>query len=116
MLFICYPKCGTCRKAEQWLAARGAAFEKRDIKEQNPTAAELKSWVDAGVPLKKLWNTSGMGYRALNLKERLPSMSEAEQIELLASDGMLVKRPILVGDGFVLTGIHEAECAKALGI
>ena len=116
MLFICYPKCSTCRKAEQWLVSHGVAFEKRDIKEQNPTAAELKSWVEAGVPLKKLWNTSGMGYRALNLKERLPGMSEAEQIELLASDGMLVKRPILVGDGFVLTGFREAEWAEALKI
>lgn len=113
MLFICYPKCGTCQKAKKWLDENGIAYEMRDIKTDNPTAEELRSWTAAGVPVKKLWNTSGMGYRALNMKERLLGMTEEEQIELLSSDGMLVKRPILVGTDFVLTGFKQAEWEKA---
>ncbi|HIW16651.1 MAG TPA: arsenate reductase family protein [Firmicutes bacterium] len=115
MLFICYPKCSTCKKAEKWLLEHGVDFDKRDISADRPTEDELRRWLAAGVPLKKLWNTSGMGYRSMDLKNRLPAMSEDEQIALLATDGMLVKRPVLVGDGFVLTGFREQEWAAALG-
>ena len=110
MLFVCYTKCSTCKKARKFLEERGAAFDVRDVKEQPPTAEELEAWwKKSGLPLKKLFNTSGQQYRALGLSARLPEMSEAEQLALLASDGMLVKRPILVGDGFVLTGFRQAE-------
>ena len=112
MLFICYPKCSTCKKARAWLEENNIAFEERDIKTENPTEAELKSFIEKGVPIKKLWNTSGMLYRENNLKDKIPTMTEAEQIAMLATDGMLVKRPILVGDGFVLTGFKEADWAK----
>ena len=116
MLFLCYPKCSTCQKARKWLDEHGAVYEMRDIKTEPPTAEELKTWMELGkVPLKKLWNTSGMGYRALNLKERLPEMDEEEQLRLLASDGMLVKRPILVGEDFVLTGFKEALWSAHIG-
>ena len=115
MLFIEYPKCSTCQKARKWLEANGAAFEARHIKEDNPTAEELKAWRErSGLPLKKFFNTSGLKYKELGLKDRLPGMTEEEQITLLASDGMLVKRPVLVGDDFVLTGFREAEWAAAL--
>ena len=116
MTFICYPKCTTCQKARKWLEANGIAFESRHIKEDRPTAAELREWhARSGMPLKKFFNTSGMLYKEMSLKDKLPAMSEEEQYALLATDGMLVKRPILVGEDFVLTGFREAEWSKALG-
>ena len=112
MLFVCYPRCTTCQKARKWLDARGASYQVRDIKTQNPTADELKRWHAAsGLPLKRFFNTSGLQYKALGLAAKLPEMGDAAQYALLASDGMLVKRPILVGDGFVLVGFKEAEWA-----
>jgi len=116
MLFVEYPKCTTCQKARKWLEANRITFQSRHIKEENPTAEELKTWHErSGLPLKKFFNTSGMRYKELGLKDKLPGMSEEEQIALLASDGMLVKRPILVGGGFVLVGFREAEWAAVLG-
>lgn len=116
MLFVCYPKCTTCQKAKQWLEANGIAFAERNIKENNPTREELQEWQKkSGLPLKKFFNTSGLRYRELNLKDKLPAMSEDEQYRLLASDGMLVKRLLLIGDGFVLVGFVEAEWKAALG-
>ena len=110
MLFICYPKCTTCQKAKQWLDARGVAFTLRDIKEDNPSAEELAAWHRlSGLPLRRFFNTSGLKYKELRLKERLAQMDEAEQLALLATDGMLVKRPLLVGDDFVLVGFKEAD-------
>ena len=115
MLFLCYPKCTTCQKAKAYLDANGISYEFRDIKLDNPTMDELKAWHQAsGLPLKKFFNTSGLQYKALNLKDKLPAMSEEEQLALLATDGMLVKRPILVGDGFVLTGFRQAEWDEKL--
>ena len=115
MQLICYPKCTTCQKARKWLEARGLAYEERHIQLDRPTAEELKSWrAESGLPLKRFFNTSGQKYRELHLSEQLPTMSEEEQYELLASDGMLVKRPILTGDGFVLVGFKEAEWDAAL--
>lgn len=115
MLFVCYPKCTTCQKAQKWLDANGVPYEIRHIKDDNPTAGELKAWQErSGLPLRKFFNTSGLQYKALKLKDRLPAMSEAEQLALLASDGMLVKRPILVGDGFVLVGFREDAWRAAL--
>ena len=111
-----YPKCSTCQKAKKWLEEREVAFEDRHIVEQNPTLEELTAWADAGVPLKRLWNTSGMKYRQLELARRLPEMSREEQLRLLATDGMLVKRPVLAGEGFVLTGFRPKEWAAALGV
>ncbi len=116
MLFLEYPKCTTCQKARKWLEAGGAVFTARHIKEDNPTADELRLWHQrSGLPLKKFFNTSGLKYKELGLKDKLPQMSEEEQFALLASDGMLVKRPILVGEHFVLTGFREAEWSAALG-
>ena len=115
MLFLCYPKCTTCQKARKWLDAKGAAYTYRDIKEENPSLEELCTWWNAsGLPLKKFFNTSGLQYKSLGLKDKLPAMSEEEQLTLLASDGMLVKRPILVGDGFVRVGFKEAEWEDSL--
>ena len=115
MLFVCYPKCTTCQKAQKWLDANSVAYEVRHIKDDNPTIDELKAWQKrSGLPLRKFFNTSGLQYKALNLKDRLPTMSEEEQFALLASDGMLVKRPILVGDGFVLVGFKEDAWRAAL--
>ena len=115
MLFLCYPKCSTCQKAKAWLDERGISYEMRDIKTDNPTAEELTLWYrKSGLPLKKFFNTSGLQYKALGLKDKLPGMSEAEQLALLATDGMLVKRPLLVGDSFVLTGFRAAEWEAAL--
>lgn len=115
MVFVCYPRCTTCQKARKWLDGRGVAYTFRDIKEERPTAEELGEWWAAsGLPLRRFFNTSGMQYRALKLKERLPGMDDAEQLALLGTDGMLVKRPILVGDGFVLVGFDEEAWAKAL--
>jgi len=116
MQFICYPKCTTCQKARKWLEENGIAFEERHIKEQNPTAEELRAWHGrSGLPLKKFFNTSGLQYKSLQLKDKLPAMSEDEQFTLLASDGMLVKRPILVTEDRVLVGFKEADWASALG-
>lgn len=110
MLFLWYPKCTTCQKAKQWLDERGVAYEARDIKLQNPNEAELREWFQkSGLPLGRFFNTSGMVYRALALKEKLPEMPQDEQLKLLATDGMLVKRPIFVGPDFVLTGFKPAE-------
>lgn len=115
MLFLCYPKCTTCQEAQRFLEERGASYTLRDIKSQNPTREELAAWqARSGLPLRRFFNTSGLQYRALNLKERLAQMGEAEQLDLLASDGMLVKRPILVLDRRVLVGFKEAEWAQAL--
>ena len=115
MLFLCYPKCTTCQKAKAWLDNQDVSYTLRDIKLDNPTAEELRQWWTAsGLPLKKFFNTSGLQYEALGLKDKLPAMSEEEQLNLLATDGMLVKRPILVGDGFVLVGFRQAEWEEAL--
>ena len=115
MLFLCYPKCSTCQKAKAWLDEHGISYELRDIKTDNPTAEELTLWYrKSGLPLKKFFNTSGLQYKALGLKDKLPGMSEAEQLALLATDGMLVKRPLLVGDSFVLTGFRAAEWEATL--
>ncbi len=117
MLFVEYPKCTTCQKARKWLEANGVTFQSRHIKEENPTAEELKAWHErSGLPLKRFFNTSGMRYKELGLKDKLPQMNGEEQITLLASDGMLVKRPILVGDDFVLVGFRESEWAVVLGL
>lgn len=116
MLFLCYPACTTCKKAEKWLEDRKIPVEKRHIKEDNPSEAELRAWHErSGLPLKRFFNTSGLKYKELELSKRLPAMPEEEQFRLLASDGMLVKRPILVGESFVLVGFREAEWEKALG-
>jgi arsenate reductase len=105
LLFVEYPKCTTCKKAKAWLEENGVEFEDRDIKTDNPKKEELETWYKrSGFPLKKFFNTSGLIYKDLKLKDKLPDMSEDEQLELLATDGMLVKRPILVGEDFVLTG------------
>ncbi|MBR1781038.1 MAG: arsenate reductase family protein [Oscillospiraceae bacterium] len=115
MLFLEYPKCSTCQKAKRWLDEHGIPYTDRNIKEQNPTAEELTAWFQkSGLPLKRFFNTSGLQYKALQLKDRLPGMSEQEQLELLATDGMLVKRPLLIGEDFVLTGFREAEWQAAL--
>ena len=116
MLFVCYPSCTTCKKAEKWLEDRKIPVEKRHIKEDNPSEAELRTWHErSGLPMKRFFNTSGLKYKELELSKRLPAMPEEEQFRLLASDGMLVKRPILVGEDFVLVGFREAEWEKALG-
>lgn len=115
ILFLEYPKCSTCRKAKKWLDENGVEYTDRHIVEQNPSVEELKMWHEkSGLPLKKFVNTSGMRYRELNLKDRLPQMSEEEQYELLSSDGMLVKRPLVVGEEFVLTGFKESEWEENL--
>ncbi len=116
MLFMEYPKCTTCKKAKKWLEDHGVAFEDRDIKLENPTAEELKEWhAKSGMPLKKFFNTSGLVYKELQLKDKLPGMSEEEQYALLATDGMLVKRPLVIGDDFVLIGFKEADWEAKLG-
>lgn len=110
MLFVEYPKCSTCKKAKKWLEDNGIAFEDRHIVENNPTAEELKEWhKKSGLPLKRFFNTSGQIYRQNNIKDQLPSMSEEEQYALLATNGMLVKRPIIVGEDYVLVGFKEKE-------
>ena len=110
MLFVCYPKCSTCRKARNWLDENNAQYTERHIVEDNPSFDELKEWHDkSGLPLKRFFNTSGMLYRDMQLKDKLPQMSEEEQLELLASDGMLVKRPILVKGEDILIGFKQAE-------
>ena len=117
MLFLCYPKCSTCRKAQKWLDEHDVDYDIRDIKTENPDLAELELWHQAsGLPLKKFFNTSGQLYRSLELSKKLPGMSDAEQYALLASDGMLVKRPILItDDNMVLVGFKEDQWAETLG-
>lgn len=106
--YICYPKCTTCQKAKKWLDDNNIGYELRDIKTDNPNLSELTEWYQkSGLPLKKFFNTSGLLYKSLDLKNKLPEMSEQEMLELLSTDGMLVKRPILVGDDFVLVGFKE---------
>lgn len=115
MLFLEYPKCTTCKKARKWLVDRNITFDDRNIKEENPSKKELQEWYKiSGQPLKKFFNTSGMIYRDLGLKDKLQSMSEEEQLELLASDGMLVKRPLAIGEDFVLIGFKEKEWEERL--
>ena len=110
MKFICYPKCTTCQKAKKWLDDNNIEYEFRDIKLENPTISELTEWYNkSGLPLKKFFNTSGLLYKSLDLKNKLPQMSEDEMLKLLATDGMLVKRPLLVGVDFVLVGFKEAD-------
>ncbi len=113
-IFVEYPKCSTCQRARKWLGGQGGEFTSRHILEENPTREELAAWAEK-LPLKRLWNTSGQKYRQLGLAQRLPGMSQEEQLALLATDGMLVKRPVLLGEDFVLTGFREAEWAAALG-
>ena len=115
MLFLCYPKCSTCQKARKWLDEHGIKYTERHIAEKNPTYDELKVWYQqSGLPIKKFFNTSGLLYKEMNLKDKLKDMSEEEQISLLASDGMLVKRPIVVNGDTVLVGFKEADWEKNL--
>ncbi len=108
--FICYPKCTTCQKAKAWLEENKLQYDLRDIKENNPSFDEIKEWhKKSGLPLKRFFNTSGLLYKSLNLKEKLPTMTEEEQYQLLSTDGMLVKRPLVIGDDFVLAGFKEKE-------
>lgn len=117
LIFLCYSKCTTCQKAKKWLETNGIAIEERHIKENNPSVEEIKKWHKmSGVPLKNFFNTSGLLYKKLNLKNKLPEMSEDEQYNLLASDGMILKRPILIGESFVLVGFNENNWKAALGI
>ena len=113
--FICYPRCTTCQRAEKWLVDNKIDYELRDIKLNNPTAAELAEWYKkSGLPLKKFFNTSGLLYKSLELKSKLPAMTDDEMLALLATDGMLVKRPLLISDGFVLVGFKESEWDEKL--
>lgn len=113
--FICYPKCTTCQKAKKWLDDNNVAYELRDIKADNPTLEELINWYKiSGLPLKRFFNTSGLLYKSLDLKNKLPQMSEEEQLKLLSTDGMLVKRPLLIGGNFVLAGFKEKDWEKVL--
>lgn len=115
MLFICYPKCTTCQKAQKWLDAHEIKYDIRHIKEENPSEDELRIWHEkSGLPLKRFFNTSGILYKEMKLKDKLPEMSEAEQYKLLASDGMLVKRPIIIADDFITTGFKEKEWEENL--
>lgn len=116
MVFLHYPPCSTCKKAKKWLDDHGVSYTARHIKEENPSYEELKNWLQSsGLPVKKFFNTSGLQYRALELKDKLPGMTEEEQLQLLAGDGMLVKRPIIVTEeGKVLTGFKEADWTKLL--
>jgi len=113
--FICYPKCTTCQKAKKWLDDNGIEYELRDIKTDNPTLDELALWYEkSGLPLKKFFNTSGLLYKSMELKDKLPGMSEEETLQLLSTDGMLVKRPLLIGEEFVLVGFKEADWVTRL--
>ena len=115
MLFVHYPRCSTCKKAKKWLDENNIEYDEKDIVEDNPNYLELKEWYEkSGLPLKRFFNTSGMKYRELKLKDKLPGMSEDEQLELLATDGMLVKRPIVVSDNIVLTGFKVKEWEEKL--
>ena len=111
--FLCYPKCTTCQKAKKWLDDNAIEHDFRDIKLHNPTEEELTAWyAKSGLPLKKFFNTSGLLYKSMELKDKLPDMTEDEQIRMLATDGMLVKRPMIIGDGFVLVGFKESDWAE----
>ena len=113
--FLCYPKCSTCQKARRWLDENGIAYELRDIKAENPTQQELAQWcARGGLSPRRLFNTSGLLYRSMELKTRLPAMDDAEMLALLATDGMLVKRPLLIGEDFVLAGFREPEWKSRL--
>ena len=113
--FICYPKCTTCQKARKWLDENNIEYEFRDIKIENPSLEELTAWYKlSGLPLRKFFNTSGLLYKSMELKTKLPSMTDGEMLALLATDGMLVKRPLAIGDDFVLVGFKEAEWAEKL--
>ena len=115
MTFICYPQCSTCQKAKACLDGNGTKYKLRDIKTDNPTYGELKAWFAvSGLPIKRFFNTSGLLYKSLNLKDKLPTMSDDECLKLLATDGMLVKRPLLIGDGFVLVGFRESEWGERI--
>lgn len=115
MLFVAYPRCSTCVKAQNWLDDNHIKYDFRHIKEENPTVEELKKWYKkSGLPLKKFFNTSGLIYKEMQLKDKLPMMGEDEQLKLLATNGMLVKRPLLIADDFVLVGFKEADWAKAI--
>lgn len=115
MTFICYPKCTTCQKAKAYLDRSGVAYDLRDIKTERPNLNELKSWLaTSGLPIKRFFNTSGRLYQSLHLKDKLPTMREEECLQLLATDGMLVKRPLLIGDNFVLVGFRETEWGEKL--
>lgn len=115
MLFIQYPPCSTCQKAKKWLDEHGLAYTDRHIKDNNPSYEELKEWYGrSGLPLKRFFNTSGLLYKSMGLKDKLPAMTEEEQLRLLASDGMLVKRPLVITENLVLTGFKEAEWVKLL--
>ncbi len=115
MLFVEYPRCSTCQKAKKWLEEHDLEFTDRHIVENNPTYEELKEWYErSGIPLKRFFNTSGNMYKDMKLKEQLPTMSEEEQLKLLATNGMLVKRPVIVGDDVVLTGFKAAEWEQKL--
>ena len=115
MLFIEYPPCSTCQKARKWLDAHGIDYTARHIKEENPTYEELKAWYAAsGLPLKKFFNTSGLLYKSMGLKDKLPTMTEEEQLRLLSTDGMLVKRPLVITEGAILTGFREKEWEEKL--
>lgn len=116
LLFVEYPPCTTCKKAKKWLDDHQISYEDRHIKEQNPSLDELKAWREkSGLPLKKFFNTSGLLYKSMNLKDKLPEMTEEEQYALLSTDGMLVKRPIIVHNDFVLVGFKESEWNEKLG-
>lgn len=114
-LFLCYPKCSTCTKARKWLEEKNISFEQRDIKENNPNVEELTQWIEkSNLPVKKFFNTSGIKYRELNLKDKLPKMTDQEKIEVLSTDGMLVKRPIFISEKGIVIGFKEAEWDKQL--
>lgn len=116
MLFVCYPRCSTCKKAQKWLDEHGVSYDYRDIKEDNPTESELRDWLDkSGLDVKRFFNTSGQLYKSMGLKDKLPDMSVDEKLRLLATDGMLVKRPILIDGGSVLVGFKEDEWGLKLG-
>ena len=115
--FVCYPKCTTCQKARKWLDENQIAYEFRDIKTDNPTFDEISAWHQiSGLPLRKFFNTSGLLYKSMDLKNKLTAMSEEEMLKLLSTDGMLVKRPLVIGEGFVLVGFKEAEWAGKFGV
>ena len=117
MLLVCYPRCSTCKKAQKWLDEHGISYDYRDIKEDNPTESELRDWLDkSGLDVKRFFNTSGQLYKSMGLKDKLPDMSVDEKLRLLATDGMLVKRPILIDDGFALVGFREDEWRLKLGL
>ena len=115
MLFICYPKCSTCKKAKKWLDEHNVEYTERHIVENNPTYDELKEWFNkSGLPIKRFFNTSGLLYKEMKLKDKLPTMREDKQLQLLATNGMLVKRPLIVGENTVLTGFKESEWNEAI--